>query len=140
MNVLFVNNGSFYSGLLTEFLCFNGYTIYEAGSIERVRDTLRQKRIDLVLCYVSLDVSESLMLLAEVREFDPSLPIISLMTNSDGNQEQHIHALTPHCLIMPFKAEMLLHLIVDVTGIKKRQVSVRASNGSLNLNRAAGVN
>ena len=139
MNILFVNNGSFYSGLLTEFLCFNGYTVYEASSADRAHEILRHKRVDVILCYVPLDVTESFALLTEVRQHDRSLPIVALMTHSQSRQEQQICTLTPYCLIMPFKAEMLLNMIVEATGIKKTTISFRDSSGSMRASTAAGV-
>lgn len=126
MNLLFINDGSFYAGLVTELLCFNGYIVFEATDAEGVWAALRQKRVDVILCYVPHVVSESLALLAEVRGYDLALPLIAITPYSRSSHgRQQIHALTAHCLKLPFTVEALLQMIGDATGIRQRNITYR---------------
>ena len=140
MNILFINDGSFYSGLVTELLCFNGYAVYEETYTANLYHVLQKKQVDVVLCYVPLVAVESLALLTELRASERSRPLLTITTHSVGSAvRQHIQALTPFCLTIPFAAEMLFQMFTQATGIKKRTVSFRASGPSLHQLLVPGV-
>jgi DNA-binding NtrC family response regulator len=140
MNLLFINDGSFYSGLVCELLCFNGYTVYEETYTANLHNVLQKKQVDIVLCYVPLAAVRSLALLTELRTSERSRPLLAITTYPVGSEvRQHIQALTPFCLTIPFAAEMLFQMITQATGIKKRTVSFRASGPSLHQHLVRGV-
>lgn len=141
MKILFINDGSFYSGLVTELLCFNGYTVYDATYASNIQNDWKAKRVDLILCYVPFPTGESLAVMSQLGAHEVCVPLLVISTYSANTEVwQDILALTSFCLTIPFDAELLFRMITEATGIKKRTVSFRASGTARYQNLASAVN
>lgn len=128
MNVLFIHDDSLFSALIVEFLRLQGYVVRETNDAETSHVALGQRRVDLAVCIVPAEHSDSFALLTELRYRHPSLPLIAIATYPISAQmQEQIREHTPYCITKPFMVTSLLNMIRDATGIRKTRIRLSAT-------------
>ena len=102
--------------ILREAMCdtvkYGGYTAVSAVNGAEALTVLDERRVDLVISDVEMDVMDGHTLLRKVRERRPELPFV--LVTAHGSVERAVSAMREGAtdyLIKPFEAEVLLEVV-----------------------------
>lgn len=77
-NILIIDDEEQLRKLLSRIISLEGFKVLEAGSIKSANETLRLKKVDVVLCDVRLPDGNGVEYVAELRKTHPGLEVILL--------------------------------------------------------------
>ena len=107
--ILVVDDEPNYRIVLTELLSDEGYTVFTADSADQALKIAKETDLDLVLTDMRMPGKDGIELLNEIKEFNPSLPVI--MVTAFGEVDKAVSAMQAgafNYLTKPFKSEELL--------------------------------
>jgi len=94
-----------------------GYDVSAAMSAEEARKRLEERKVDLLLCDLSLEQQESGFDVIEfAREIDPGMPAVLLTGYATQDANDRAEERTIPVLFKPIDIKQLLHTISELLG------------------------
>jgi DNA-binding response OmpR family regulator len=111
-NILVVEDQASVVHLLKRYLEQSGYQVYVAYRGKEALEIIAQQHINLVLLDLMLPDTNGLWLCEELREQNPSLPIIIISAVDDtASKVQALHSCADDYIVKPFDMEEVLERI-----------------------------
>lgn len=95
-----------------------GFTVLSAGSGNEAFDLVLKNHVDLVLSDVRMPGGDGVDLLERIREHNPDIPIVALMTGfSDSTEQECLEKGASRVFQKPFDRKQLMDFVYNSLGI-----------------------
>jgi len=97
-----------------------GFTVLSAENGNEAIKLVKSNKVDLVLSDIRMPCGDGLTLLKDIRVYDPTIPVVILVTGfADVSEEEVLAKGARNVIPKPFNRKVMMNLVFDALGIKR---------------------